>query len=256
MTPGVKLSFEKALFGLERPWFLGEEATTAASAPPVKEEESHVTAESKADERTRALEGLVDLAVKTMGETGEDEFRFKGGSLKLKGPQTHRHWVTEVAQAASRDELETWLGIDSEDRPGGIMFLGETQEERQRELLTKMIAAMKLGDRPIYRLPMPDDEGLHEDWKRQVARHISFLRPRLLVSLGALTTNLIFAQKERLSHIHGTFFRLELNYSCGGEQAVEMIPIFHPEFLLINPKMKEATWTDLKKIMGILQENP
>ena len=31
-----------------------------------------------------------------------------------------------------------------------------------------------------------------------------------------------------------------------------MVPIFHPDFLKINPKMKRTAWDDLQKVMRMI----
>ena len=46
------------------------------------------------------------------------------------------------------------------------------------------------------------------------------------------------------SNIHGQFF--EKQY---GDTAFSLMPVFHPDFLVINPNMKRTAWADLQKVM-------
>jgi DNA polymerase len=77
--------------------------------------------------------------------------------------------------------------------------------------------------------------------------HIESLAPMYVVSLGAVSTNILLNSKEKMSAIHGNFFNLHAN-----TWNYQMMPIFHPDFLLINPNMKRTAWMDLQKLMQLL----
>ena len=79
-------------------------------------------------------------------------------------------------------------------------------------------------------------------------REMYFLKPRVVVSFGAFTTNILLGRKEKISAIHGQFLKQTIKFSNNESFTFLIVPIFHPEFLLINPKMKRAAWEDLQKI--------
>jgi hypothetical protein len=235
----VSPSFAMAIFGLERPWFLREQEETSEPSTAPEIETTY-----KTNEKTQVLEGLAELTHKTLEKTAQPELRFPGGAIRLKTPATVRLWKTE----------QVFTAVDSAHKlpRDAVVFLGETHEEDQAELLARMIQAMKLGERPVVRIPVAPEEELLE-WKDQLAQRFADAPPRVVVCLGAMVTNLILGEKERISRIHGTFFSMTIEDKNEAQVTVQMVPVFHPEFLLINPKMKEGAWTDLKKIMQALE---
>ena len=81
-----------------------------------------------------------------------------------------------------------------------------------------------------------------------------FTNARVVVPLGAFATNFLLNEQKRLSSVHGKFFPQKIMF---GEDLREfqIVPIFHPQFLLINPNMKRTAWIDLQKIMKHLNLN-
>lgn len=230
-NPHARKSFADALFGGQRPWYLQK----------IAEEVQAVVAE----ERTQVLQGLKTYVEEEAEKRGSEKIAFPGGEVALQ-PAEHRR-VRKLDQPLS-ERLEAPL---CELIPEALVVVGETSEPKQKELLGRMIQAMKLGDRPVLRLALPDQEEEHQDWAHNVLLHLGHLRPAAVLSLGALSTNLLFGEKERLTRIHGQFFDFTVRYA-NDERTFPLIPVFHPEFLLINPKMKEAAWSDLKKVMEFL----
>ena len=140
-----------------------------------------------------------------------------------------------------------------------VLFVGDTYKEGSGEdLLGKMIQAMKLKPGEFNRFsfnekledvsdltrnlnePSPETEELLEIIKKY--------KPEVVVSLGATVTNILLGKREKLSGIHGQFF--DKNLKINNESyTYALTPIFHPEFLLINPNMKRTAWIDLQKVM-------
>jgi uracil-DNA glycosylase family 4 len=69
-----------------------------------------------------------------------------------------------------------------------------------------------------------------------------------VVTLGAFASNLLLEGQERLSKIHGNFFPR----SFSDNFHTQIVPLFHPNFLLINPSMKKSAWMDMQKIMDFV----
>ncbi len=133
------------------------------------------------------------------------------------------------------------------------IFVGErpkdfNEDEPQADLLSKMVVAMKLKANSFTRVFLEKDKQVASLQWNQVLNKVSPLEDVVIVSLGAMATNLILGRKERLSRIHGQEFQLILE---GGERETKLaiFPVFHPDILQINPNMKRSAWLDLQKVM-------
>jgi len=135
-----------------------------------------------------------------------------------------------------------------------VLFLGDSYVGEGEDLLGRMIAAMKLTTGEFYRYPLnealesvSDLAGNLENPDEATKSLFSFIaekRPRIVVSLGATVTNILLGRREKLSGIHGQFFDKKV-----GDCHFSLMPVFHPDFLLINPNMKRTAWIDLQKVM-------
>lgn len=135
-----------------------------------------------------------------------------------------------------------------------VLFVGDTFNDDGDDLLGKMIIAMKLDKSEFYRFKMDEDLDAVDDLTKNITNPssstqkllniISKERPRIVVSLGATVTNILLGKREKMSTIHGQFFEKKIN---GYDYT--LMPIFHPDFLIINPNMKRTAWIDLQKVM-------
>jgi hypothetical protein len=124
-----------------------------------------------------------------------------------------------------------------------VFFVGaefEGDNGASKELLNKMIQAMKLNPQEFKII----EEGNIEEIKDQILAE----RPSVVVTLGAFASNLLLGGQERLSKIHGNFFPR----SFSDNFHTQIVPLFHPSFLLINPGMKKSAWMDMQKIMDFI----
>lgn len=153
------------------------------------------------------------------------------------------------------DNESIWFGKS-------VLFVGDSfiqnQENSQDDLLGKMIQAMKLNNTEYSRLAfdkkLEDVDDLSANLKApndstlKLWQAILLEKPKFLVSLGATLTNILLGKREKLSTIHGQF--IEITISSGTNSHIcQLVPIFHPDFLLINPNMKRTAWIDLQKVM-------
>lgn len=141
-----------------------------------------------------------------------------------------------------------------------ILFVGDTYNPSlgKEDLLGKMIQAMKLTPEEYQRygfnLELEKIENLEENLLQpsletaELFNQIKTFAPEIVITLGAGVTNILLGKREKLSSIHGVFFKTSLNFH---EEifSYEIFPLFHPDFLLINPNMKRTAWIDLQKIM-------
>lgn len=130
---------------------------------------------------------------------------------------------------------------------------GEPFVGRAGQLLTKMIEAMGRKRSDVYianivkcrppenRLPESDEVATCSPF---LFKQIESIRPRVLVALGNLAAQTLLKTKKGISQLRGQFQR---------QGEIQVMPTFHPAYLLRNPEMKKPCWEDLKKVMKILE---
>ena len=85
-----------------------------------------------------------------------------------------------------------------------------------------------------------------------VKEHIKIINPKLLILLGNIATRSLLQINEGITKIRGKkFFYLDKQ----NNMKIEVVPIFHPAYLLRNPIEKKHVWEDLKKIYMIIKKN-
>ena len=116
-----------------------------------------------------------------------------------------------------------------------------------------MIEAMGLSREQVYicnvvkcrppgnRNPEPDEiEACEPFLKKQLAA----LRPRVIVTLGKFAAQCLLRDDTPISRLRGNFRTYE---------GVQLMPTFHPAYLLRDPSKKKETWEDLKAVMAALR---
>lgn len=154
------------------------------------------------------------------------------------------------------------FGVGAEDTP--LMFIGEAPGEqedlrgepfvgRAGELLDKMIEAMGWTRETVYianvlksrppgnRNPQPDEIAACTPFLEAQIRAIA---PRIIVTLGRPAANHILGNDAPISVLRGKF------HDRGG---IQVMPTFHPAYLLREPDKKKETWSDLKLVIAELQ---
>lgn len=140
-----------------------------------------------------------------------------------------------------------------------VLFVGDSFVEGSGDdLLGKMIVAMKLRPGEFNRVPFNEKlEDVNDLAKNliepsvetvELLEQIKKFKPNIVVSLGATVTNILLGKREKLSGIHGQFFDKTLSLD-NDSYTYQVMPIFHPDFLVINPNMKRTAWIDLQKVM-------
>lgn len=149
--------------------------------------------------------------------------------------------------------------------PADLMFVGEgpgEQEDlqgrpfvgRAGELLTKMIEAMGLSRERVFianvvkcrppgnRDPEPGEVTACLPVLRA---QIRLVRPRVIVSLGRVSAQTLLETSAPIGRLRGQWQRF------GG---VDLMPTFHPAYLLRSPEKKKEAWQDLQLVMERLRE--
>ena len=129
----------------------------------------------------------------------------------------------------------------------GIPFVG-----RAGQLLTKMIEAMGFSRDQVYianvvkcrppdnRNPEPDEIASCEPF---LFRQIESIKPSVIIALGAFAARTLLRSQDPISRLRGRVFDYH---------GAQLIPTFHPSFLLRSPGQKKYAWEDLKKALEVM----
>jgi DNA polymerase len=144
-----------------------------------------------------------------------------------------------------------------------LVFVGEAPgeaEDRQGEpfvgpageLLTRIIEAIGLHREQVYilnvlkcrpphnRNPLPDEVAA---CRPILQAQLDCLRPRVICALGTFAAQALLQTEEKISRLRGRFHML-------GD--IQVMPTYHPAYLLRNPHAKRAVWDDMQRIQGVL----
>lgn len=125
----------------------------------------------------------------------------------------------------------------------GMPFVGEAGE-----LLTKIIHAINLTREEVYianivkcrppsnRDPEPDEIATCFPFLQQ---QIEMIRPKIICTLGKVASQTLLQTETSISRLRGRFY----DY-----QGIQVMPTFHPAYLLRNPEDKRLTWEDMKLV--------
>lgn len=219
------------------------EASDELSAAPVEastEPEVDQT-EVKKSEKESMLEGLKELTEEQDKQTGEG-LKFPGGVVK---PAESPLESAEKIDLDASEDPEKKRVLFVYNYSTDALELEEDQREQapSEQLLRRMIKAMKMPESDYELLVI--EEGKRDLLLSKLA-NTSY---EIVVPMGAIATNLVLDKQERISKIHGKFFSRELTYKNNQVRNFQVVPVFNPEMILINPNMKRSTWVDLQKIM-------
>jgi len=141
-----------------------------------------------------------------------------------------------------------------------IMFIGEApgyDEDRQGlafvgragQLLTKMIEAMGCTRDEVFignilkcrppenRTPMPDEM---ETCMPYLKEQIAVLEPKVIVALGSTAVKGLLDVRTGITKLRGNWMSFE---------GIDLMPTFHPAYLLRTASAKKDAWEDLKEVL-------
>ncbi len=140
-------------------------------------------------------------------------------------------------------------GFD-EDRQG-LAFVG-----RAGQLLTKIVEAMGYTRDQVFignvvkcrppenRTPLPDEMAACLPYLRE---QIALLQPKVIVALGATAVKGLLQVEIGITRLRGKW--LEYN-------GIDLMPTYHPAYLLRNPAGKADVWADMKAVLAKLGREP
>lgn len=131
----------------------------------------------------------------------------------------------------------------------GYPFVGEAGH-----LLDKILFAMHLTRDDVYicnvikcrppknRDPQPGEIFSCEPFlKKQLAA----IKPKLILALGRFATQTLLQTKDPISRLRGQWHEYE---------GIDLMPTYHPAYLLRNPAGKREVWEDVKKVISKLNQ--
>ncbi len=136
-------------------------------------------------------------------------------------------------------------GADEDEQ--GLPFVG-----RAGKLLTKMIEAMGYTRDQVYicnvikcrppenRNPEADEVDACEPFLK---KQLALIQPEVIVALGRYACQSLLKFEGALSTVRGEWSKYE---------GIDLMPTFHPAYLLRNPPKKKEAWEDLQKVMARL----
>lgn len=169
--------------------------------------------------------------------------------------------------------LRAVTGVGSLD--ARVMLVGEGpgfEEDHQGEpfvgksgqLLDKILESIGLSRQTVYianivkchpmtdpsdpelrgndRKPSPEEIAACRHW---LDRQIQAIRPRFIVTLGAVPASVLLNDGSPISRIRGVWREYDPG---GGAPRARLLPTFHPAALLRNPDLKRDVWSDMKSL--------
>jgi len=130
---------------------------------------------------------------------------------------------------------------------------GEPFVGRAGQLLTDIIIkGMKMQREDVYicnvvkcrppenRNPEPDEVDACEGF---LIKQLEVIRPEIVVALGTFAAKTLLKTDLPISKLRGRFHDYK---------GIQVMPTFHPSYLLRNPEKKKETWEDIKMVIARL----
>ncbi|MSO22041.1 MAG: uracil-DNA glycosylase [Acidobacteria bacterium] len=140
-------------------------------------------------------------------------------------------------------------GPGADEDAQGLPFVGAAGQ-----LLSKIIEAIQLTRDQVYicnvvkcrppsnRIPEEDEIAACSPF---LFRQIESIRPQVICCLGAVAAQTVLRTKTAVGKLRGRFH----DY-----RGIQVMPTWHPAYLLRNPAAKRDVWDDVKKIRALLDE--
>ncbi len=122
------------------------------------------------------------------------------------------------------------------------------------QLLTKIIQSIQLQREEVYitniikcrppqnRNPEPDEI---ETCTPFLMKQIQAIQPKIICALGTFSAQTLLKTNAKITTLRGKVYDLE---------GIQVIPTYHPAFLLRNPDKKKEVWEDMKKIQQFMSQ--
>ena len=152
-----------------------------------------------------------------------------------------------------------WLSADAMGQLPADHLFGVAQDQ----MLDRMLKAINLPIGDVYisnviKCAVPGNcqplASHVESCISFLRRQISILQPEIICTMGMVAARAVLQRAQPLSQLRGQFHEYEVE----NDIKIPVIATYHPTYLLQNPEMKQATWSDLQllaKKMGLKTAN-
>lgn len=208
-------------------------ATTAPAITRIQSEEPVMTQQNKTPASTQTLESIR----KTIAECTQCPLH-ETRTNTVPGQGTASPEIAFIGEGPGADE-------DAQ----GIAFIG-----RAGQLLTKIIEAMGLTRDEVWignivkcrppgnRVPNPEEM---EACLPYLRNQLALLKPKVIICLGATAVKGLLDTKTGITKLRGNWMSFD---------GIDVMPTFHPAYLLRNPPAKREVWEDMKSVLKHLDK--
>ena len=96
---------------------------------------------------------------------------------------------------------------------------------------------------PNNRDPQPDEVAACEPFLKE---QLAILSPKVIVTLGRYAAQTLLQETKAMDQLRGHWTHYE---------GIDVMPTFHPSYLLSSPLKKREVWADLQQVMSRLGLN-
>lgn len=165
--------------------------------------------------------------------------------------QARKNTVPGEGNAASPDILFIGEGPGADEDELGRPFVGAAGQ-----LLDKMIVAMGYQREEVFianivkcrppgnRVPSPEEMNACIPYLKA---QIALIKPKLIVALGKTAIEGLLNEKVAITRQRGAWRKY---------QNIDLMPTYHPAYLLRSPGRKGEAWADLKSVLAKLGKEP
>ena len=253
--------------------------TNLQAIPEQAQELSEEIQPNEVTEKTVILDSL-SLFSEQQLETNQD-FKFNGGEIVKKPSSATLNAVegisrsVEQLQQAYRDvnigdaftQLKSLELVNKEAKQLKVYFISDDTLEQADDqqvlsdcfnlyfnptvssLFSRMVSAMRLE---TDQFTIGSLNIKNKKQKEILLSEILFLKPALIITLGALASNEFLGTSERLKDIHGQIIDISFVDQNKNDYSFSLMPLFSPKLLQTAPNMKKMAWTDMQKAMSFL----
>lgn len=254
----------------QTPWmYPGIEISTAV-VQPVKV----ATKPVEVSEKDNVLESFTEFSSDKLEL--KESFKFDGGEIKRKANLAHQEIIessgsleeltSRIQKQIPRELFESRFKTKSLSPACKVVFVTDEYNhhpESTSELTTffslevaslfeRMIGAMGLSETDYYVTAMNIPEVSESNSRDILLDEIFLLRPRFVISLGAIATNGLLGDNQRLKSVHGKLFDFTITNQESNSVEFKVMPLFSPKLLHTAPNMKKTAWKDMQMIMELL----
>ena len=163
-----------------------------------------------------------------------------GRTLSVAGEGVLDPLVMFVGEGPGRDEDESgrpFVGAAGQFLDKWLLAIGLNRDTNA--FITNIVKCRP----PNNRDPQPEETDACTPW---LLEQIALVRPRMIVTLGRISTRVLTGSTQGITRIHGTFFSW---------RGIPLVPTFHPSAVLRRDEWRRPVWEDLKTIRNWLVDN-